>query len=50
MLFRSLRAYSVPELHDLVDDLATPGYGFRIERRRVPRRLHHVTVVIGTPR
>ncbi|MCE9579250.1 MAG: hypothetical protein K8W52_39365 [Deltaproteobacteria bacterium] len=45
-----LRAYSVPELHDLVDDLATPDYGFRIERRRVPWRPHAVTYVVGLPR
>lgn len=45
-----LRAYAVPELHALVDDLATADYGFRIERRRVPRRAHFVTCVIGLPR
>jgi hypothetical protein len=45
-----LRAYSLPELHALVEDLATADYGFRIERRRVPRRAHFMTCVIGMPR
>lgn len=44
-----LRAYSLPELEDLVRELRRPDYDFRVERRRVPWTAAHVTTVLGFP-
>ncbi|MCC6645071.1 MAG: hypothetical protein IT374_05800 [Polyangiaceae bacterium] len=45
-----LRAYSHDELREMTGALARPGYGFRVERARVPWRPVYVTAVIGSPR
>lgn len=44
-----MRAYSVEELEEMVADLRSPGYQFRIEQRRVPNRPTRVTCLVGIP-
>jgi hypothetical protein len=45
----TIRAYSIPELEELVDGLGHDGYRFRIERTRSDKVPVHVTALIGAP-
>lgn len=45
----SLRSYTEDELRDLVGEIAEPGYGWTVQRRRVPRLPVQVLELVGRP-